>query len=103
MQAPTAQAFAANANGILLKVGSNSDILSLASPQHQVIDLHGQHVVPVSIFCSCLYESFHNTTVAHLAELGLTGTGPAFPTIGTVTNVFPPLCLHIPQSKLWLH
>ncbi|KAK9832465.1 hypothetical protein WJX74_011007 [Apatococcus lobatus] len=45
-QAPSAQAFAANANGILQKIGSNSDILSLASTKHQIIDLQGQHVVP---------------------------------------------------------
>ena len=48
MQAPSAQAFTADANGVLQKIGSNLDILSLASAEHRVIDLQGKHVVPVS-------------------------------------------------------
>lgn len=61
VQAPSAQAFVADANGILQKIGSDSDILSLASPEHRVIDLQRQHVVPVSIdfFRPSLYAALN--------------------------------------------
>ena len=59
MQAPSAQAFAADANGVLQKIGSNLDILSLASAEHRVIDLQGQHVVPVSNFFLQILQHMH--------------------------------------------
>ena len=44
--APMAQALAYDAQGVIIGVGSNTEVLATAGPDAHVIDLHGQMVLP---------------------------------------------------------